>query len=140
MQRAVVTTHYRENYGAHDWDGKGECPQYWKNKGSYEYAIELPDDASDILVSFVLARLAGAVPYANDFAQEACVAREVLQEGEKTSAEKHFDELFASRIAAESDRKHYTPTVYTLASLDAESRKKGNAGQAQCGQSLAKAA
>jgi len=24
---------HRENYGAHSWDGKGECPQYWKNKG-----------------------------------------------------------------------------------------------------------
>lgn len=24
---------YRENYGAHDWDGQGEAPQHWKSKG-----------------------------------------------------------------------------------------------------------
>lgn len=29
----VANTQYRENYGSHDWDGVGVCPQYWKNKG-----------------------------------------------------------------------------------------------------------
>ena len=33
----VVHTQYKENYGAHDWDGKGECPQYWKFKGGSTY-------------------------------------------------------------------------------------------------------
>jgi hypothetical protein len=31
----VISGQYRENYGSHDWDGIGECPQYWKNKGSH---------------------------------------------------------------------------------------------------------
>ncbi len=35
----VIRTQYMENYGAHDWDGKGECPQYWKMKGGSEYKI-----------------------------------------------------------------------------------------------------
>lgn len=30
----VVICVLRENYGAHGWDGTGECPQLWKNKGS----------------------------------------------------------------------------------------------------------
>ncbi len=29
----------QENYGAHDWDGKGECPQHWKFKGGEPVAI-----------------------------------------------------------------------------------------------------
>ncbi len=29
----VIDTQYKENYGAHDWDGTGECPQRWKFKG-----------------------------------------------------------------------------------------------------------
>ena len=33
----TLTTQYEENYGAHAWDGKGECPQYWKMKGGHEY-------------------------------------------------------------------------------------------------------
>ena len=35
----VVSTQCRENYGAHDWDGNGECPQYWKNKGGEDWII-----------------------------------------------------------------------------------------------------
>ena len=30
-----------ENYGAHDWDGVGECPQYWKFKGGEDYFYPL---------------------------------------------------------------------------------------------------
>ncbi len=32
-----IICQYMENYGAHDWDGKGECPQYWKMKGGEEF-------------------------------------------------------------------------------------------------------
>lgn len=35
----VITTQFYENYGAHDWDGEGECPQYWKSKGGSEYKV-----------------------------------------------------------------------------------------------------
>ena len=35
--RLVIQTQIYENYGAHNWDGKGECPQYWKAKGGNEY-------------------------------------------------------------------------------------------------------
>ena len=34
-----IQTQYMENYGAHDWDGEGECPQYWKFKGGSSYKI-----------------------------------------------------------------------------------------------------
>ena len=37
-----VCTQVQENYGAHDWDGKGECPQYWKFKGGNEYKVIAP--------------------------------------------------------------------------------------------------
>lgn len=35
----VIQTQNQENYGAHDWDGTGECPQYWKMKGGSSYKI-----------------------------------------------------------------------------------------------------
>jgi hypothetical protein len=38
--KLVIRTQFMENYGAHDWDGEGECPQYWKMKGGSEYMIE----------------------------------------------------------------------------------------------------
>jgi len=39
--RLVLWTQIRENYGAHSWDGKGECPQYWKCKGGEEYHVQI---------------------------------------------------------------------------------------------------
>jgi len=38
--KLVIRTQFQENYGAHDWDGEGACPQYWKMKGGSEYMIE----------------------------------------------------------------------------------------------------
>lgn len=35
----VIYTQIRENYGAHDWDGQGECPQYWKMKGGNTFIV-----------------------------------------------------------------------------------------------------
>ena len=35
----VIQTQTQENYGAHDWDGVGACPQYWKFKGGSEYKV-----------------------------------------------------------------------------------------------------
>ena len=39
--KLLISTQYMENYGAHDWDGTGECPQYWKFKGGEEYFLSL---------------------------------------------------------------------------------------------------
>ena len=36
-----ITCQYMENYGAHDWDGTGECPQYWKFKGGEDFFFPL---------------------------------------------------------------------------------------------------
>jgi hypothetical protein len=37
--KIVIQTQVRENYGAHDWDGKGECPERWKFKGGETYVV-----------------------------------------------------------------------------------------------------
>lgn len=39
--KLYITCQYMENYGAHDWDGQGECPQYWKMKGGEDYFFPL---------------------------------------------------------------------------------------------------
>ena len=38
MKLHIWTQDY-ENYGAHDWDGEGECPQYWKAKGGADFFV-----------------------------------------------------------------------------------------------------
>jgi len=40
MAKLLISTQYQENYGAHDWDGVGQCPQYWKFKGGSDYVVK----------------------------------------------------------------------------------------------------
>jgi hypothetical protein len=44
----VIQTQDQENYGAHDWDGKGACPQYWKFKGGQEIKVTGVDIGMDM--------------------------------------------------------------------------------------------
>jgi len=37
----LITTQTQENYAAHDWEGQGVCPQYWKFKGGQDYKYDL---------------------------------------------------------------------------------------------------
>ena len=40
MAKLLITTQVYENYGAHDWEGEGECPQRWKAKGGSDYVVK----------------------------------------------------------------------------------------------------
>lgn len=42
----IVHTEFHENYGAHEWDGKGACPQHWMPKGGSKYVLEDKADVS----------------------------------------------------------------------------------------------
>lgn len=56
----IVTTQYRENYGSHDWDGEGECPQHWKNKGGNTYVVHASSDEE----------IRNAINYSSDYSEE----------------------------------------------------------------------
>ena len=62
----VIRTQFMENYGAHDWDGTGECPQYWKMKGGSEYKIlDVP-----LNIDYQEVVSAAGVEYSNEGARE----------------------------------------------------------------------
>ena len=50
-----IHTQVRENYGAHGWDGTGECPQYWKSKGGETYKVRSTMVAAGLLTELVMA-------------------------------------------------------------------------------------
>jgi len=60
-----------ENYGAHDWDGEGECPQYWKAKGGYVYVVEhlnwLDVDANKELAETVCKLISNSDEYSSEY-------------------------------------------------------------------------
>ena len=72
--KLMLTTQYRENYGAWDWDGKGACPQYWKNKGGVDYFYTLPDTFNSVeALKTLVDTLALKVEKRNDYVEEYLV-------------------------------------------------------------------
>ena len=77
--RLAILTQYKENYGAHDWNGVGKCPQHWKNKGGYWYVIEDIPEGVPAFGALALART--VIEADNDYFKEYPVLLEELIDG-----------------------------------------------------------
>lgn len=51
--KLVIRTQVKENYGAHTWEGEGECPQHWKFKGGSIYVVENVDQYAGVCQPYV---------------------------------------------------------------------------------------
>ena len=78
--KLVIITQVRENYGAHDWDGTGPVPQYWKNKGGSEYILEdlehylsINDDFFTKKVRMIVEAIVPNIEQNSDFYQETII-------------------------------------------------------------------
>ena len=82
MQTLVIHTQYRENYGAHDWDGKGECPQYWKFKGGSTYFVtDLTTNQINKIASEGIPTLSTLIEYSNEASEEYILDWEIRDLG-----------------------------------------------------------
>ena len=84
MSKLLITTQYYENYGAHDWDGVGECPQYWKAKGGYDYVV-LNIDVSR--VDELMLAVWNKVEHASEYYRETILGHQVVADDYLTEFE-----------------------------------------------------
>ena len=69
--KIVIQTQIRENYGAHDWDGKGECPQYWKFKGGETYIVpNLSEEQVAQVIDLGMPTLIALIEERNEYYEE----------------------------------------------------------------------
>ena len=66
-----VFTQIHENYGAHSWDGEGECPSYWKAKGGTIFVLQ--DDVD-------VEAFSKSVERADDYFTESVIGVEVVED------------------------------------------------------------
>lgn len=99
----IIETQYLENYGAHDWDGIGDCPEHWKAKGGESYVVPLSTSLDENELEALVERLKGAVEYSSPFAREYMVDWHVEEDTYLTRWEE--DQLhFEGRITSRSPR------------------------------------
>ena len=89
----LITTQTQENYGAHDWDGEGACPQYWKFKGGqdYKYALGQFGRSEEAITELVMV-LRGQIEEDNEYYRNhiigwTVVADDYLTEFERSQLE-----------------------------------------------------
>src|SRR6056300_829495 len=82
--KLAIQTQIKENYGAHDWDGQGECPQYWKFKGGNTYVVEniTPKQAEKINDGGI-PTLKGLIEESNESWQEYILSWDLEHDGAK---------------------------------------------------------
>ena len=83
--KLLITTQVYENYGAHDWDGAGECPQYWKAKGGSDYVVKNVNVNS---VTETVMALRGQIEQDNQAFREKIIGWEVVANGYLTEFER----------------------------------------------------
>jgi hypothetical protein len=90
----TARTQFEENYGAHAWEGKGECPQYWKCKGGEEIVLAKLDVSEASVGKKGLEKIVNdhkhLVEYKNDYEAEYLIGWEI--ESEKDWKNRHFKE------------------------------------------------
>ena len=85
MAKLLITTQVYENYGAHDWDGVGACPQYWKAKGGSDYVVKNVNVNS---VTETVMALRGQIEQDNQAFREKIIGWEVVANGYLTEFER----------------------------------------------------
>ena len=85
MAKLLITTQVYENYGAHDWDGQGECPQYWKAKGGNDYVVKKFKDFSAVTETVMALR--GQIEQDNEGFRETIIGWEFVGDKDLTEFE-----------------------------------------------------
>ena len=108
----VIDTQYMENYGAHDWDGEGECPQRWKFKGGSCYKIlNCPRNVDpEEIVEIVR----GSIEKNDDYSREYILGFHVESEDWLSEFERSQQE-YEGRIAYHEPHREYSELVAELA-------------------------
>jgi len=77
--KLVIITQFKENYGAHDWDGTDECPQHWKNKGGSVYVADIRKGMDKEVMT---AEIRSLINMEDDYQSEVVIDASVYSEGE----------------------------------------------------------
>jgi hypothetical protein len=85
----LITTQTQENYGAHDWDGVGACPQYWKFKGGQDYKYDLGSALrNDETLAEIVEHFRAEIEEDNDYYRNHIIGYQVVADDYLTEFER----------------------------------------------------
>jgi hypothetical protein len=78
--KLVIRTQVKENYGAHTWEGEGECPQHWKFKGGQTFVVENVDQYAGRCHPYV--ELLDLIEFADEYYEEYVIESSEIEDSE----------------------------------------------------------
>ena len=90
--KLYIFTQDQENYGAHDWDGEGEVPQYWKAKGGTDYIVDVEgfrwnDSFADKNLRMIVDELRFIIDESSDYYRSSILGYEKVEDDFMTDYE-----------------------------------------------------
>ena len=109
--KLYIFTQNQENYGAHDWDGEGEVPQYWKMKGSSDYIVKIDgfrwnEEFADKKLRMIADELSFIIEENNDYFRSNVIGFEAVEDDFMTEFEKSQLE-YEGKVMYPAIRKTY---------------------------------
>ena len=98
----VIDTQFQENYGAHDWDGEGACPQRWKFKGGSSYKVT--NVPAGIDMDLVVGLVRGEIEQSNDYCREYIL-------GHHVEADDYLSDFERSQLEYEGTIQYKEPEI-----------------------------
>ena len=114
--KLLINTQYMENYGAHDWDGTGECPQYWKMKGGEDYFYPLGNERSEEALAELVNYFRKDVEWSNEGSRSyivgyGVVADDYMTEFEQSQLEYDGCITYPAKVLAIASGDHLLDTL-----------------------------
>ena len=90
--KLYIFTQDQENYGAHDWDGEGEVPQYWKSKGGTDYIVDVEgfrwnEEFADKKLRMIVDELRFIIDESSDYYRSSILGYEKVEDDFMTDYE-----------------------------------------------------
>ena len=110
--RVAITSQVYENYGSHDWDGTGECPQYWKAKGGNEYQRNI-GTATDLIqrgskgIARIVDEMRAKFETLNDSWHEYMISWAIVPSTEETYYETDLREMLQWGMITQEQHDEY---------------------------------
>jgi hypothetical protein len=83
-----IYTQNQENYGAHDWDGVGECPQYWKFKGGEDFFVPMGSRINSETATAIVMAVRGDIEENSEYFRSDIIGWDIVADDFMTEFEK----------------------------------------------------
>jgi hypothetical protein len=83
-----IYTQNQENYGAHDWDGVGECPSYWTFKGGSDFFVPMGNRINSETATAIVMAVRGDIEENNDYFRCEIIGWDIVSDDFMTDFEK----------------------------------------------------